>query len=587
MEYLILTEASLPRLLWRIMMHRPTCVIWTMSLLRGAATGHLDWVMARFRGRVTRFTEEHPDWIVYPSIGDMIRPTNTFAEMEPWMEERLAFERSADRFGAYGVAYRHACSNAAYSRYEMGYRIKDTLDHCGDSPVTGCDAFDAAFQRERFGCSSPQLRHRVRLDRLINGVLTLVGLAFSLGWVASRTRLLLPPPTTCRLASDYVEHHTNAYLWDEISDHPHDVLLVFRSEAERKAYADSATTLDLPGVAATDGLFTLKGGLAAMGMLVVDSLIILRHGGGLPTDFFRRLIALPFRRVMYRGLFNRFRCLYFWGRDDYNSEHALRSVELRRAGGVPLGLMHGISSIADIIHQFRHIDFDIYYVHGRYLYERHYREKWPEKMRVRTIGSFGLSRQGFHRLADEARGEGVACFLSRSYQAEHTFAAILEVARAFPNRTFYVNVKSKELEALVYGPKLKNFLENLPDNVVHHSGRSYDLFYCCRTALTEGSTLAAEAVQFGLDTYVFDLEPAGWKVMIYREFPGICVGSAAEAIERMKSIEAGTWVYPRRAFASLIDMGGRIPWDVIREDMGLKPREGSLVPMSEPARQNC
>ncbi len=220
-----------------------------------------------------------------------------------------------------------------------------------------------------------------------------------------------------------------------------------------------------------------------------------------------------------------------------------------------------------------HHETIIYYILGRYQFEHFYQEKWVKEMKVQAIDSFGLSREDFHRLAEEPKGDGVACFVSRSYQAEYTFAAICEIAQAIPHRTFYVNFKPKELDALVYGPKLTGFLKKLPDNVVNFPERSYKLFNSCRTALTEGSTLAAETIQFGLDTYVFDLKLAGWKVMLYREFPGVCVTSVAEAIEHMKAFEAGTWIYPSHAFSSLIDMSGRIPWDVIRENMGLQAKE--------------
>ena len=577
MEYFILTEANLPRFLWRVLTHRKTCVIATRSQFFGAKVGHLNWVVARFQDRVKTLEEDHLEWLTYPYWGDFVRGTNTFAEMEPWLERRLEFDRSDELFGEYGLAYRHACSEVAYRRYELGYKINDVLTHTDRSAVIGIDDFDDAFRQERFGDLSTRLHKRIFFSNLINITLTLVTLAYSLGWVAWRTRLILPAPKSFRLGSDFHFNSRNSStlsLWDEVSTGPQDVLVVHRSKSLQKAYADS----DLQGrpcVAVTDGLFSLKGGVIAMSELVADSLKILRHGHHHPTAFFYQVIVHPFKRMVFRGLFNRYHFDYFWAKDDYNSEHVMRSIELRRANGISLGWMHGIPSTAIIVHQTRYIDFDIYYIHGRYLYESYWREKWPKDMQVRVVGSLGLPREDLRRLADASKGNDVACFVSPSFQADETFAAIQEIARAFPKRTFYVNFKPKEINVPgEYGPKLKNFLDNLPDNVVRHVGHSYDLFFSCRTVLSEGSTLGAEAVQFGLESYIFDFAPDRWKALPYRDFPDICVHSAAETIDRMRSVEAGTWAYPRQAFEPLIDMSGRIPWDVIREDMGLPSKDG-------------
>ena len=62
-----------------------------------------------------------------------------------------------------------------------------------------------------------------------------------------------------------------------------------------------------------------------------------------------------------------------------------------------------------------------------------------------------------------------------------------------------------------------------------------------------------------------------WKNHYYEEFPELCVGSPREFIERMKSIEAGTYDYPFEAYADLIDLSGKNNWDVFRTNLGLPP----------------
>ena len=147
--------------------------------------------------------------------------------------------------------------------------------------------------------------------------------------------------------------------------------------------------------------------------------------------------------------------------------------------------------------------------------------------------------------------------------------------KSFYPRFIMTKHKFSSVNYIFTCPKFRSFLANAPKNVVYHTGRSYELFFCCRTVLSEGSTLAAEAIQFGLESYIFDLAPDRWKVMDYRNFPTICVQSSAAVIKYMKGVDAGTYTYPRKAFTPLIEMNGRIPWDIIREDMGLPPKQAT------------
>ena len=83
-----------------------------------------------------------------------------------------------------------------------------------------------------------------------------------------------------------------------------------------------------------------------------------------PAHFYG-IIALPFRRIILRGFFNKFRPAYFWGRDDYNVEHIIRRQEMHRYGGISLGINHGFPSYANLFPQWRYISFDRYYTFGR------------------------------------------------------------------------------------------------------------------------------------------------------------------------------------------------------------------------------
>ena len=68
------------------------------------------------------------------------------------------------------------------------------------------------------------------------------------------------------------------------------------------------------------------------------------------------------------------------------------------------------------------------------------------------------------------------------------------------------------------------------------------------------------------------------KSFYYRLFPRICVTSSREAIEKILALEEGREEFMREEFNDLIEMNGKIPFDVIREDMGYPV--GRNVPVS-------
>src|SRR5581483_5631899 len=125
--------------------------------------------------------------------------------------------------------------------------------------------------------------------------------------------------------------------------------------------------------------------------------------------------------------FAKYRFRHFWGRDEYNPEHMMRSVELRRIGGVSIGIMHGIPSICTVLHHIRHLDFDRFYVIGRDLYERVYRSTWPAAMQVRAIGSHGASRR-MMRLLAETPARDISCFLSPCFHQDRIISAVAGIA---------------------------------------------------------------------------------------------------------------------------------------------------------------
>jgi len=581
-----LTEGTLLRLLWRSLRRQATCIVDVRSLFRGAATGHLDAVVRRLKrwGKISTLEERHPDLVHHANIGDLMRLTDVFFESEAWLETYLEFPKADERFGRYALAYRHACSNIAFRRFGVAHTVKNVLDGGVTQRVAGGDRFDDEFCRFRFG-QSRGLGADFVLGRWIANLGIAVGVTVVTAWSILRALRLNPPePESAFLGSEYQSSH-DPLVWDEVVDERGQLIVVARNRAQ---YAEFCKALAPARRVCRhdDGVYSLAGGWAALVEATRDGCRLFRSAGGLPCDFFRALIVLPYRRMMFRALFNRYRFRYFWARDEYNSDHMMRSQELRRAGGIAMGIMHGIPSVCTVLHQLRYVDFDIYYVLGWDQVERYYRRTWPAHMRVRAIGSHGITRDLLSRL-DEPGGNNVACFLGPSFHEDAILDAVVEMARALPERTVFINVKKPRYLTGSFGAALEKIRAMGVANVEFDSGNSYELLLRCRYVVCESSTLIAEALQFNRIGLALDPD-ARFKAHYYRRFPDICVASGAEAASRVRAYEAGSWSQQQHAYKRLIEMNPRVVWDIIREDFGLPPREQDRAsPVSyQPAAAN-
>lgn len=584
--YFVLTELNLLLLIWRSLINRPSCVIGTRSVLTGRSPRYLERIVYLLRkaSYVDVLETDRPGLILHPSLGDFIRSTNVFAESESWLGYRMNFERSKEVFRDFDVSYRHVCANAAFNRFETAYLIRGIIQSDDEARIVGLDEFDVdyygyRFQSFRFATKTSSVR-----TFIANSLLLSVASFWTILAIGVRVNFRLQNVKKFRIGCDFIHHPTNEFLWDEVAQTPDDALIVFRSRSDQETYKNQID--GHPYTLATDGRFSFLGGVKAGLDSIRDYVLLFKHARSLPTDFFRRMVSLPYHRIMYRGLFNRYYCDFYWCRDDYNPEHALRSLELRRHRSVSIGIMHGIPSITAIVPQLRHIDFDIYYVAGRFQAETYYKKWWPVHMKVTPIGAFGVSREEFLMFSDNnSKRNGIACFLSPHLFHDEIMDTLENIAAAFPHRTLFINTKYKPSKLAIktsqslFDADIERFMESAPENIKFYPGRSYDLFLECDTVLSAGSTLGAEAIQFGLNAFVFDYEPDQWKVLDYRRFPGACVNSSDHLLQRLSDIENGNWQFPRDKWSDFIDMSGIVPWDIIRADMGLPVKTKTSDPL--------
>jgi len=571
--FLVLRERTLPWLLLRLLQgKRPIllAVVADLPFLTPVLQSLADRLVRR--GLLRPLEDARPELLPARGINaliDLRRLEDPFLPNEDRLSAFFRFDEADGRLGNFGLAYRHACCSSLVDHYMLLYTVARIEDQKA-GPVIGLDRYRAGLLKILTGRVPATT---AALHMVSNSVMALLVAAWSIIFTLRRTRLSPPPPRHVRLGLDFVDDSRDAILWGEVAQSPDDMVAVCRSAGFYsrcgEAYPDRHRVMSTDGIMGPgDALASLAEVLPAIGRMW---LFALRFCG---SDF-RAVITLPYRCLVWRALFNRYSFKFFWARDEYNAEHVIRTMELRRRGSRSMGIMHGIPTIYPVQEQLRYLDLDVFYVFGVDQYRRYYAARWPETMTVRPVGSFGLTRQQLEELG-ERRGRDIVCYLEPSFFEDKVLDAVRRMAEAFPDRKVYISVKLPRLKGS-YGEKIARLESGNPPNIVpYRDTRSYLLMFECAYVVVDGSTLGMEAVQFGRAAFHLDLDDR-WKSLYYRDFPAMCVTSADELILKIKEIENGK-LYPREQMADAIDMSGRIIWDRIREDMGLPAKTEVPLP---------
>ncbi|MBF0267918.1 MAG: hypothetical protein HQL44_04955 [Alphaproteobacteria bacterium] len=476
----------------------------------------------------------------------------------------------------YAIAAKHAACNNTRLLALTPFLLQalEARRDEGDTRVSGVDQDALALHEAYFGkgpAFSVEARREMRI--LTNALHALMMLAYGCLWILSRIRMNANHDARRRLGVDFsgADDRRGFQLVREIVSSPGDVLYVFRRP--NPPPQDVLAVAGYACAAIGDGYFTPKAALAAIKLLINDTLRLARLAINLSPELFTQVTAMPVRRLAYRAFFNRHPCDYFLARDDYNSEHSLRSQELRRIGGRSLGIMHAIPSDNDEEPSMWFVDFDYYYCFGRRIVKHH--PEWPKHMTVRLEGAWAMSSQQLERLHDPRPNDFI--FYGRGGLRE---GAMIDVVRKlavhFKDRTVYIKLKAGSRR---YPPNMQELMKDLPRNVsvIDPAADTYDLMFKAQYAFSSGSTVIAEALQYGLKVFVFDLHPE--LPFVFRNFPGLIVGSAEEMIKRIERMESGQETYDAARFSDLIEIGSRNIFKVIRSDMSQPPNK---APNSQP-----
>ncbi len=578
---IVLSEASLPRLLWALLRRRTVYVVSLRAALPGTAP-----LLSRLhrhlhdRGMLAAAPSNVPE-LLFAGAFRFEAFTRIFIEAERWMRQRFAFSKLAGDLGDYDQAYRHVVFGHVDS-WCRGVIRADALLSCFPDAEFVVDDCTFELLRTWTKGAPPGVTSQTRWQgpgRAAGNFLQfLAAVAYAAIILAGRTRMWPRAATHNLLGATFVSDPRHYGMIREIIDSEDQIRTIFLTKEDARVHAtDSDGFRDFCAV--DDGTFTPAQALTGFWMAARDLLQLWwKLSSLLPLPVFRGMSGLVLRRLVWRGLFNRHRFDFVLGRDDYNAEHIMRGLELRRIGGKSLGINHGLP-ISDLIEPgWRYLDFDIYYIFGRHLYDRYYQDTWPSGMQVRPVGSFGMTRNRQARLA-LPRPPNFVYFVNPGPFEQEQALLVLEVARRFRDRTFWVKIKPSRKKQGYCNTTVALLLENGPANIVSTDDDTYELMLRCCYALVGLSTVGAEAVQFGLVTFALDNQPEE-NPNYYRDFGGLCVRSADQVEDRVRRIERGDSQYDPSVYEALISMNSESIFDRIRADLGLPAKRLETPPLS-------
>lgn len=498
---------------------------------------------------------------------------NVFGEIEPWQNEYFGFSRLDRTIGNYALATKQVITNYIGEKHVSLLVLREIFRQ-GDT--SKADAYEcigmhgATKSVSEFYCRrSLQPRAAWIPARIINFVIGGAILLHSLKWIATHIRLGKADKSFVFCAADFIGDERDCRLYRELEDGG-PMLMVPRGWGRASPLASRLEDYEFCDM--NMGFLQIKDLFGALAMVLIDQWRIYRHLGSIFPGIYLRLAKLPYSRLLYRGLFSRYDIKYFWGRDPYNAEHIIRRQEINRAGGKSFGVNTGYLTWSILIDPWRYISFDRFYVFGRGKYEKYYGDTWAKDMAIIPAGSFTAERRHYaHRFDD--RPLDIAVFTSVFIGEPELMGFIRGLARIFTDRKIILQTKDNFDDMPGQREFIDGCQQGLP-NVEFSTDSVYDIFMRVRYGFSDPSSVVAEALQFGVMSFAFDM-PELQMENVNREYPGLTVTNTEEAANAIRAIEAGEKRYPIEKFRNVVDMSGKVFYDRIREDMGLSPREQS------------
>jgi hypothetical protein len=524
------------------------------------------------RGLVSHITDRFPDLKPFRSLPNYSNLSDFYLRVATSVEKRFDFAKFDNSKDDYALPFKHATWSYIARRGTLALLIA-TLAERGMLAAERLYGFDDDLLNlaEAYAGASLAVSARTfpTVRRWLNGgVAALVG-AIALFWILPRLRLKSQSPREYFIGATFATCMRTRYMLQDLASASDQVFVLLhghRDDPTVEPYIEGFNRGILE-----DGRISLIRAWPELVSAWRDLIALYRSHSGLSVAHFIAIVRLSFVRLKYRVFLMRYRFRYFWGKDDYDTVHMIRTQELRRLGTISASISHGLPVTNLIEPVWRYLDFDYYFLFGASLYERYYRATWPRHMKVSIVGAYGMTREMLTR-SIQPRPCDIAFFANPTLDDVRLKAAVRTIATAFPERTVYFKVKLGRW----HDGYFRDFhAADNPPNLVFTSDDSYELMLKASYAVGTISTVVAEAIQYGLIALALDLQPDRFPYH-YRDFPDLCVRTGEEIVARIQAYEAGTWRYPREHYRELIDLSGRVVYDVIRQKLGI-PAKGSAL----------
>jgi len=491
-----------------------------------------------------------------------------FGETEDWQNAYYRFDEFDQTLGSYSLAYKQITCGHTWN-YQVSVLILVGIAEkfaVNNLKVSGISSDMLAMASEYSGKPLDQeIKPGWEPKVATNFLITVLVFLKTLGFIITRTKFGGIKSVPVFLAADHMEDHRDIQLFQEAAK-AGDILLVGRMR-----YPEQSPLGDLKNAhlcTPLDGAFPVKETLAILLMVFSDGVNLLRNFWKLESAHFYRLATLPFRRVALKGLFNRYTPNFFWGRDTYNADHILRHQELKRIGGISLGVSNEFPAYSILWAHIRYISFDRYYVYGSEFYEKYYAENWSNDMKLVPAASHSLTRCQLDAVK-EIKPADIGIFTAVFIPEPNLVEIVRTIAKSFPERKIYLQIKHSYLKL----PIAKQFVSACTNGLanVHHNDTDsvYDLLSKVRYSFSDPSSVIAEAVQMGVNSFALDISLIQ-KATIYRDYPDICISTPEEAVKKIRQLEGGEWKYPVDSLKNLIDLSGRTLVEAVCADLGLR-----------------
>jgi hypothetical protein len=557
---IFLTELNFLRFIFNIFfLNKKYCVLDTYSYLFNHG-GYLKNIVNKLhKKQFLEIIDDHSNEIPYLDTGDCKRLTDVFAVSEDWMNEMFNMQKK----GYYGNSIRHIISSRTYNLYE---RCIDLFHLSKIVSKPRLNRLYKSFFLFRYNIGTKKNHYESITTYFLNFFLLLISYAHFLYWLVSHIKIFYIRENY-RFAADYLGGSRDIKFWNYLNPKKEKTLIVVRDEYTKNQFGYLIN--DYKVVYDDDGVFGFYLAIKYFFIFIKDSLTLYIENINIPPDYFRQICFLPYKKIKYKAFFNKFNCKFFWGRDDYNYQHIIRSQELRKNGGVSIGCNHGIESINSLSHILRQLDFDYYYTHGIFQYLNTYKKYWPKNMVVKGIGSF-FSNPYQHQKIKESVGKNVAIIIAPSFHQDLIFKTVLKLSSSFPNLIFWISTKDKHRhQSGDFSLEYQNLLK-ANKNIKENTKDVYDLIRDCKYIFSESSTLLAEAVYFEKVALCYDPEPKKFKYLYYRNFPELVFNDVDEVILRITETQnKSESYYEDRNLIELISKTKDHPWNIIKKDMML------------------